>query len=144
MGEIMIQDSDLIFNEESKRYYLTSNYVYDKLGTDLSKILYDELDTNRATLVQRTIEFACDELYDFIEDNAVSPKSALYAVTQNDEMHNAIKKALGYQLLYFIQNGDASQEAGNVMSNTVSARAIQILKAKGVFHIILTKIPEIW
>lgn len=140
----MIQDSDLTFNQETKRYYLTSNYVYNKLGTDLSKILYDELDTNRATLVQRTIEYACDELYDFVEDNAIDGESSKYAVTQNLAMHNALKKALGYQLLYFIQNGDISQEAGNVMSDTVSARAIQTLKAKGVFHIIIKNIPEIW
>lgn len=140
----MIQDSDLIFNEETKRYYLTSNYVYNKLGTDLSKILYDELDTNKYTLPQRTIEYACDELYDFIEDNAVDSESSLYAVTQNHDMHNALKKALGYELLYFIQNGDASQEQGNAMSDTISSRAIQLLRAKGIFHIIITKIPEIW
>jgi len=140
----MIEDSDLIFDNDTKRYYLTSNYVYNNLGTDLSKILYDELDTNKATLVQRTINFACDELYDFIEDNAVDNMSSLYAVTQNMNMHNAIKKALGYQLLYFIQNGDITQEIGHTMSETVSARAIQILKAKGVFHIIVPNIPAEW
>lgn len=140
----MIQDSDLIFNENNKRYYLTSDYVYNRLGTDLSKILYDELDTNKATLVQRTIEFACDELYDFLESNAVSSKSSLYAVTQNVEMHNAMKKALEYQMFYFIQNGDISQESGHQMSETVSSRAIQVLKAKGVFHIIVPHIPEQW
>ena len=140
----MIQDSDLVFNTSNKRYYLTADYVYNKLGTDLSKILYDELDTNKATLVQRTIEFACDELYDFLEDNAVSRQSSLYAVTVNAGMHDAIKRALGYQLLYFIQNGDVSQESGHTMSETISARAIQLLRAKGVFHIIVPNIPAEW
>lgn len=140
----MIEDSDLTFNSETKRYYLTSDYVYNKMGTDLNKILYDGLDTNKATLVQRTIEYACDQLYDFIEDNAISAKSTLYAVTQNNNYHEAMKKALGYQLNYFIQNGDVSQESGHQMSETVSSRAIQILKAKGLFHLIVSRIPEEW
>lgn len=140
----MIEDADLIFNADTRRYYLTSDYVYNKLGTDLNKILYDGLDTNKATLVQRTIEYACDELYDFIENNAVSPRSSIYAITQNVAYHEAFKRALGYQLNYFIQNGDVSQESGHTMSETVSARAIQILKARGLFHLIVPHIPEEW
>ena len=95
-------------------------------------------------MASRVIEYACDELYDFIENNAVSPKSSLYAVTQNNEYHRAIKKALEYQLNYFIQNGDISQESGHQMSDTVSARAIQLLHAKGLFHLIVPHIPEVW
>lgn len=140
----MIEDSELTFNSDNKRYYLTQAYVVNKLGTDLSKIVYDGLDTNRATLPQRMVEYACDILYDFIEDNAVSPISSKYAVTQNLQMHDAMKKALGYQLNYFIQNGDVSQESGHQMSETVSARAVQTLKAKGLFHLIVPHIPEEW
>ena len=140
----MIEDADLIFDNDSKRYYFTEDYVYNKLATDLRAALYDGLDTNPATLPKRTIEYACDQLYDFIEHNAISAKSALYAVTQNKEYHDAMKKALQYQLFYFAQLGEVAQEIGHAMSDTVSSRAIQLLHAKGLFHLIVPHIPEEW
>lgn len=132
----MIIDNEMTFNTESKRYYLTENYVYNKLGTDLSLVAFDELDTNLGTIKGRIIEYACDMVYDFIENNAVSPQSTLYDFTQRQESHNALKKALGYQLLDFIQNGDISMEKGNKVSETVNNRAIQALLAKDCFNIV--------
>lgn len=132
----MIIDNEMTFNTENKRYYLTENYVYNKLGTDLSLVAFDELDTNLSTIKTRIIEYACDMVYDFIENNAVAPKSTLYDFTQRQESHDALKKALGYQLLDFIQNGDISMEKGNKVSDTVNNRAIQTLLAKDCFNII--------
>lgn len=132
----MIIDNEMTFNTENKRYYLTENYVYNKLGTDLSLVAFDELDTNLSTIKGRIIEYACDMVYDFIENNAVSPQSTLYDFTQRQESHNALKKALGYQLLDFIQNGDISMEKGNKVSETVNNRAIQALLAKDCFNIV--------
>ena len=137
----MIKDNDLIFNETNKRYYLSENYVYNKLGTDLALVSFDEFDTNLSTLKARTIEYACDMLYDFIEDNAVNRLSTLYDFTQRAEAHEALKKALGYQLLYFIQNGDVANEPGNKVSTTISYRAIQVLRASDCFHIV-RRVPK--
>ena len=138
----MIEDSDLTFDKDTKRYYLTNNYVFNKLGTDIAVVAYDDLDTNLATLNKRVIEYACDMLYDFLEDNAVSRESSLYYVTQDKDAHIAMKKALGYQLLHFIQNGDLSNEIGHKVSETVNNRAIQTLKAKNVFHVKYRQIPD--
>lgn len=137
----MIKDNDLTFNTSNKRYYLTENYVYNKLGTDLALVTFDEFDTNLSTLKARTIEYACDMLYDFIENNAVSRMSTLYDFTQRQEAYEALKKALGYQLLYFIQVGDTSTEKDEKVSETVSKRAIQILKANDCFHIV-RRVPQ--
>lgn len=137
----MIKDNDLTFNTSNKRYYLTENYVYNKLGTDLALVTFDEFDTNLSTLKARTIEYACDMLYDFIEDNAVNRAATLYDFTQREEAHEALKKALGYQLLYFIQNGDIANEPGNKASNTISNRAIQVLRANDCFHVV-RRVPQ--
>lgn len=137
----MIKDNDLTFNASNKRYYLTENYVYNKLGTDLALITFDEFDTNLSTIKARTIEYACDMLYDFIEDNAVNRMATLYDFTQREEAHEALKKALGYQLLFFIQVGDTSTEVDAKVSNSVSNRAIQVLKANDCFHII-RRVPK--
>ena len=138
----MIQDKDMTFDIETKRYYLTNDYVYNKLGTDIAMVAYDDLDTNKATFNKRTIEYACDMLYDHIEENAISPISSLYYLTQDTNAHNALKKALGYQLLHFIQNGDLSMESGHRVSQTVNDRAIQTLHAKSVYHVRYVGIPD--
>lgn len=138
----MIVDNDLIFNKETKRYYLTEDYVLNKMGTDLQKVTFDELDQNLSTLNLRTIEYACDMVYDFIEMNAVHRESALYGVTRDEDKHQAIKKALEYQLFDFIQNGDASMEHGGKVSDTVNQRAIQKLIGADVFNSIYYNIPN--
>lgn len=133
----MITDNDLRFDEDSKRYYLTESYVFNKLGTDIDKVAYDELDSNPATYKRRVIEWACDSLYDFIELKAVDGESAKYLVTANEQMHNALKKALGYQLLHFIQYGEDDEKR-------YSKRAEQVLIASGIMHTIKRQIPQEW
>ena len=132
----MIQDNDLRFDIDSERYYLTQNYVLEKLGTDLKMVAYDELDARQSTLPQRTIEYACDKLWDFIQDNAVNPRSSRYATTKFKDMHNAIKRALGYELLDFIQYGEDEE-------HPISKRAVKTLNGAGLFHIIVRDIPEV-
>ena len=68
----MIKDNDLIFDKETKRFYLTEDYVLNKMGTDLQKVAFDELDQNLSTFNQRQIEYACDMIFDFIDIQALS------------------------------------------------------------------------
>lgn len=140
----MIVDNDLIFNKESKRYYLTEEYVYNKLGIDLSMHIVDETDTNLSTLNKRVIEEACDELYEFVEDNSVSRLSTLYDFAVRKEAHNALKKALGLQLMYFMQLGDTSHNVEDGNKYVVNTRALRVLHSANCFHIRYTDIPEEW
>ena len=132
----MIIDNDMEFNETRKRWYLTENYVYNELGTDLSLLLIDEFDTNVSTLNRRKIKYACDMLYDYIDLNAFDKTSTYWAFCEDETIHNALKDALGYQLFYFAQNGDISNDVGNKVRNTVSERAIQVLNGANAFHIV--------
>lgn len=138
----MILDNDVYFDKEAQRYYLTESYVLNKMGTDLSMVADDEFDANIDTLNKRTIEYACDIVYDFLEENAISKKSARYLVTQSKEAFNCLKRALKYQLFDFIQVGDVSTERGNKASDTVNIRAVQSLKSANLFNTILTRVPE--
>lgn len=138
----MILDNDLIFDKETKRYYLTENYVLNKLGTDISLYIIDETDVNLSTLNERVIKEACDELYEYIEENAVYPESTLYDFTQRKGAHQAIKKALGLQLLYFLHYGDASFSAENGNNFVVNTRALRVLDSKSCFHIKYLNIPD--
>lgn len=137
----MILDNDVYFDKETQRYYLTESYVLNKMGTDLSVVADDEFDTNVDTLNKRTIEYACDIVYDFLENNAISKQSARYLVTQSQEAYNSLKNALKYQLFDFIQVGDVSTERGNKASDTVNIRAVQSLKKANLFNTIISTIP---
>lgn len=139
----MIIDNDLIFDEKRKRYYLTEDYVYNELGVDLASILIDDFDTNVSTLTQRKIKYACDMLYGFIDDNAFNKNATYYAFTVDEEMHDALKEALGYQLNYFALNGDISNDVEFNVKSAVSKRAIQVLNGVGAFNIV-ANIPKEW
>lgn len=131
----MIIDNDLEL--KNGRYYLTEEYVYNELGTDLSLILIDEFDTNVSTLNRRKIKYVCDMLYDYIDENAFDKQSTYCAFREVEDLHNALKDALGYQLFYFATNGDVSNDVGNKARLTVSERAIQRLNGAGAFHIVV-------
>ena len=132
----MIIDNDLVFDEKRKRYYLTEDYVYNELGTDLASVLIDDLDTNVSTLTKRKIKYACDMLYSFIDENAFDKTATYNAFMENEDIHNALKEALGLQLYYFALNGDVSNDVDVKVENAVSKRAIQVLNGAGAFHIV--------
>lgn len=138
----MIIDEDLNFDKRTKRYYLTEEYIINKLGTDISQLVIDDFDTNLTTLVDRTIKYACDMVYDFLCANAVHKLSALYRPTQYEEPHFALKRALELQTFDFLQNGDSSLKHGGKVSDTVNTRAIQELKSGRLFTTISPNIPE--
>lgn len=132
----MIIDNDLIFDEKRQRYYLTEDYVYNELGTDLASILIDDFDTNVSTLTKRKIKYACDMLYTFIDENAFDKAATYEAFKENEDIHNALKEALGLQLYYFALNGDVSNDIDVNVVNAVSKRAIQVLNGAGAFHLV--------
>lgn len=139
----MIVDNDLELDKKAKRYYLTENYVYNDLGTDLSLIQFDEFDTNISTATKRNIKYACDMVYDYIDENAFDKTSTYYAFLEDEDVHRAIKEALGLQLYYFILNGDVSNDVGNKSALTISSRVVQKLNGAGVFHIV-ADVPDGW
>lgn len=138
----MIVDNDLRFDNKTGRYYLTEQYVLNKMGTDLQQVLNDELDTNLSTLAERNIEYSTDIIYDFLEENAISPISSLYHIATNERALQCLKKALEYQLFDYLQNGDTSFEKGNSLKNVPNSRAIQKLDSANIFHIIKRNIPK--
>lgn len=139
----MIINNDMYFNELTKRYYLTEEYVYNQ-GIDLSLHTIDEMDTNMSTLNKRVIETACDLLYDFIEDNAYDSLSAKYLIAVNPRVNNKMKKAMLYQLMTFVIKGNVSIEDDTQFFKALDKRAIKVLKSEGVFTTLIDNIPEEW
>lgn len=122
----MIQDKDLLY--EYNRYVLTKDYVKNELGTDLQIILYDEFDANPTTLPDRVLRRTSDAIYEYMQDRC---RDFIYACELTEtisEIHHNFKKALGYQLEFFIKYGDLSLE--NEMP--ICKRSLDILKGNGL------------
>jgi hypothetical protein len=74
-------------------------------------------------------------LYTYIDENAYDKNATYYAFTEYEDIHNALKEALGLQLYYFALNGDVSNDIDVDVKNAVSKRAIQVLNGAGAFNL---------
>lgn len=140
----MVTNNNMIFDADSKRWYLTEEYVYNEMGIDLDLVLIDDLDTNTSTLKKRKIKYACDMLYDYLDVCALSKESAYYLFAHNKDINNGLLRALDAQLNYFAVVGDVTQDAEGKLKKSVSERAIARLDALGVFDTIIHGIPREW
>lgn len=138
----MIVDNDTIFDEALKRYYLTKEYVLNELDTNLQSILIDEFSSNTSKLADLAIQDACDMVYDYLENNAIHKNTAIYRYCTEQNVFNALKKALGYQLLFYIQQGDLSNDIDRDIRFTVNKRAIQALRRVDLFNTAYYDIPD--
>lgn len=140
----MVTNNNMIFDKDSKRWYLTEEYVYNEMGIDLDLVLIDDLDTNTSTLKKRKIKYACDMLYDYLDICALSRESAYYLFAHNKDINNGLMRALDAQLNYFAVVGDTTQDAEGKLKQSVSERAVARLDALGVFDTIVNFIPREW
>lgn len=138
----MIETCDMIFDPHKKRYYLSEQYVYNQLGTNMKVLLDDELDTNRATIVKRNIQYACDMVYGYLCENAYDKNSALYIVTQNEDCNQSLKRALSYQVLMYAFNGDLTMDISTLPNQEVNRRAIQELKSGDILTTYVFNVPN--
>ena len=140
----MVTNSNMIFDEVTKRWYLTEEYVYNEMGIDLDMVLIDDLDTNTSTLKKRKIRYASDMLYDYLDVVALSKDSAYYLFAHNQEFNNALLKALDAQLNYFVVMGDIANDIDGTLEKAVSKRAVARLDSVGAFDTIVHTLPREW
>lgn len=123
----MITDADLEYDLKRKRYRLNKDYVQNELGIDLNMVLYDETDANPSTLADRTLKYTSNMVYDYMKRECADYKYACELIENDEDIHEAFKDCLYYQLVYFIQVGDLALSADGDMSKMISQRALQIL-----------------
>lgn len=125
-GSNMIKNKDLEY--VNNRYVLTKDYVKNELGMDLQTILYDEFDVNPTTLPDRVLIRTSDAIYEYMQDRCRDFNYACELIENIDTIQYNFKKALGYQLEYFIKYGDLSLEN----EQSVCKRSLDILKGNGL------------
>lgn len=139
----MITSEDMIWDGVNKRYYLSRNYVLNELGLDIDTMTDDEFDPNNSQVVERTIKEACNQLYDFMQLNALHYPSTMYYVTHNEYGNNELKRALGLQVDFYTLHGDLANKEGSKFSDRVSTGAVGILIGSGLLNKMFVSIPGI-
>lgn len=130
----MIIDNDMIYDEARRRYVLSENYVQNELGLNLLAIAVDELDTNPTTLPSRILKRTSNMVYEFMQLRCRSFGYACELIENDQEMHDAFKDCLSYQLESFVMTGDEGITNKQVMQDNygVCERAYKVLYGKGL------------
>lgn len=107
MADIIYPYSDeyMIFDEESKRYVLTSKYVLEKLGVDLEGALSERKAVNAQILANRFLVEVSDDIYEFIHSHSLYTVEQDYIIATVPSLRGIIQKAMGQQFVYSRLNG---------------------------------------
>lgn len=138
----MIQDNDLQYDTKMHRYRLTKDYVQNELGIDIIMLTYDEFDTNPTTLPDRILKRTSDNIYEYLRYKCKDYYYVQELIEENEEVHEAFKLCLQYQLESFIVTGDTLLDNTNgldenaIIEKSIGERAKLVLKD----YALLTKV----
>lgn len=139
----MITSEDMIWDARSRRYYLSRNYVLNELALDIDTMADDEFDPNESRVVERTIKEACDQVYDFMQMNALHYPSTMYCVSHNEFFNDELKRALGLQVDFYTLHGDIANKEGSKYSDRISNATVGILIGSGLLNKMYATLPAI-
>lgn len=131
----MIKNNDMVYNEKTRRYRLTNEYVLNQLGTDLNSVLYDEFDTNTGTLAERTLKYVSDMVYDYLLMHSADYNYVCELIETSERVNELFKNALGYQLFYFLQVGDLALDTKVNNDVILSRRTFQVISGLNLLTI---------
>jgi hypothetical protein len=98
-------DEYMIFEEDSKRYVLTSKYVFEVLGVDLEGALSERKAVNVQVMVKHFLTEVSDDIYDFIHAHGFNTEKQDYLISKCPSLRKIIQKAMGQQFIYSRLNG---------------------------------------
>lgn len=104
-------DNFMVFDELSKRYVLTNDYVMQRLGVDLAGTANERGLVNPSTAVQHLLEEVSDDIYNFIHAHNANTEKQDLLIAHVPSLRLIIQKAMGQQLLYSRMNGFMSYSA---------------------------------
>lgn len=98
-------DNFMIFDEESKRYVLTNEYVRQRLGIDLLNGANERDFANAEIAVKHFLEEVSDDIYNFIHAHNVNTEKQDYLIENIPSLRSIMQKAMGQQVIYSRMNG---------------------------------------
>ena len=98
-------DEYMIYEENSKRYVLTSKYVFEVLGVDLEGALSERKAVNAQVMAKQFLTEVSDDIYDFIHSHNIDTYRQDYLIAKAPSLRKIIQKAMGQQFIYSRLNG---------------------------------------
>lgn len=138
---MILEDADMKFDKDKKRYVLTESYVFNELA-DLKIVGFDEFDTNPSTLSKRILERTSKMFFNFTRSQSADYLSSIYFATQNEDVFNALKEALLYQVEYLLQVGDTANAVGMKKKDRVQNAGIDDLKGLNFFGVVFYDLTD--
>lgn len=98
-------DNFMIFDETSKRYVLTNEYVRQRLGIDLIGSASERDFSNSEIAVKHFLEEISDDIYNFIHAHNINTAKQDLLIAYVPSLRNILQKAMGQQVIYARMNG---------------------------------------
>lgn len=98
-------DEYMVFDDATKRYVLTTKFVFDKIGVDMEGALKEREAINATVLANRFLVEVSDDIYDFIHKHNVNTARQDYWIAVVPSLRNIIQKAMEQQFVYSRLNG---------------------------------------
>lgn len=130
MSEINYPYSDeyMIYNESTKRYVLTNEYVFAKMGIDLTSAINERNVMNPQALLNRFLEEVSDDIYEYIHTHSIYNELQDYYIAVIPSLRGIIQKAMDKQLMYSRLNGLLGYSSNkDVQSQAICPKAKDIL-----------------
>lgn len=129
-------DEYMIFDEDSKRYVLTSKYVFEVLGVDLEGALAERQAVNASVMANQFLTEVSDDIYNFIHLHSANNARQDYLIATIPSLRNIIKKAMGQQFIYSRLNG--------LLGYSVEAEKQQATICPKARETLSQTVPELW
>ena len=121
-------DEYMVFDEDTKRYVLTTKYVYDKIGVDMEGTLKEREAINAQVLANRFLVEVSDDIYDFIHKHNVNTARQDYWIASIPSLRKIIQKAMEQQFVYSRLNGLLGYSSDkDVQAQAVCPKAVNTL-----------------
>lgn len=105
-------DEALTYNYEEHRYVLKKEYVLDKTGIDLSRVLNPGYSSEPQKLANQFLDELSSEIYNWIYEHNANNLYQEFVMAKSPDFRVYLKRAMLEQVLYVLRNGDLRQYSG--------------------------------
>ena len=105
-------DEELVYDYEDHRYNITKEYILNKTGIDLSRVLNPGYSSEPQKLAEHFLDEISSEVYNWIYEHNDNNLYQEWALAKVPSCRNQIKRALLEQVLSVLRNGDLRQYSG--------------------------------
>lgn len=115
-----VSDETMNYDAEEHRYTLTKDYVFQKTGIDLTKVLNPGFSDAPQELANQFLEQISEEIYVFIYSHNADNEIQEYYLDHNKQLRGYLRQAMLEQVKFVIRSGDMFYYCGvNLKSGSV-------------------------